>query len=319
MEPTAADCPAAPLTAAARKGPPRFSWPVLALMLAFIAGANLLWYHWFGRRESSALGQLAQPAWVLVGTGLFLALLRVFRGIRLRDLSRETWIVIGSSYALFSLVWLFGRTGFFDRHLAQHLDVGAWLPIWGFAYFSINCFLARTVAALLINRYVLRRKPADIGYRLRGTFDWWWAYVVLAGVVILFVVFETSRWPAFQHKYPLCHGQIVGGTIAWEMFLVYQAFYLLIFVSGEAFWRGFILFSLERDLGYLALVYMILPYTTAHYGKPLPETMGAAVTGLVLGYLALRHRSFWLGVAAHYGVALAMDLSSLVRQGIPLV
>jgi hypothetical protein len=39
----------------------------------------------------------------------------------------------------------------------------------------------------------------------------------------------------------------------------------------------------------------------------------------VLGTLALRHRSFWLGVAAHYGVALTMDLSAMVRQGIKLV
>jgi membrane protease YdiL (CAAX protease family) len=64
---------------------------------------------------------------------------------------------------------------------------------------------------------------------------------------------------------------------------------------------------------------MIIPYVTAHFGKPLPETLGAIVTGLVLGTLALRHRSFWLGVAAHYGVALTMDLSAMVRQGIKLV
>lgn len=99
-----------------------------------------------------------------------------------------------------------------------------------------------------------------------------------------------------------------------SLFVLYQAAYGLVFISGESFWRGFILFGLERDMGRAALVYMIIPYTMAHYGKPIAETMGAVGAGLVLGYLALRHRSFWLGVAAHWSVALTMDLSAIWRS-----
>jgi membrane protease YdiL (CAAX protease family) len=56
---------------------------------------------------------------------------------------------------------------------------------------------------------------------------------------------------------------------------------------------------------------MIVPYCMIHYGKPLPETLGAIVAGLVLGTLALRTRSIWGGVLIHIGVALTMDMLAL--------
>jgi membrane protease YdiL (CAAX protease family) len=50
-----------------------------------------------------------------------------------------------------------------------------------------------------------------------------------------------------------------------------------------------------------------------HFGKPLPEVLGAVVAGLVLGAMALRTRSIWGGVAVHLGVAWTMDLLALWR------
>jgi hypothetical protein len=43
--------------------------------------------------------------------------------------------------------------------------------------------------------------------------------------------------------------------------------------------------------------------------------MGAIVAGCVLGFLALRHRSIWWGVALHYAIALSMDLLSIFNNG----
>jgi hypothetical protein len=36
----------------------------------------------------------------------------------------------------------------------------------------------------------------------------------------------------------------------------------------------------------------------------------------VLGFLALRHRSFWLGVAVHWAAAITMDVLAIVMRGI---
>ena len=37
--------------------------------------------------------------------------------------------------------------------------------------------------------------------------------------------------------------------------------------------------------------------------------------GCALGFLALRHRSVWWGVALHYGIAVTMDLLSIANNG----
>jgi membrane protease YdiL (CAAX protease family) len=69
-------------------------------------------------------------------------------------------------------------------------------------------------------------------------------------------------------------------------------------------------------MGRLAIFVAAVPYTMIHFHKPLPECLGAAGAGLVLGYLALRYRSFIGGVFLHAGVALAMDLLSVRASGL---
>ena len=96
---------------------------------------------------------------------------------------------------------------------------------------------------------------------------------------------------------------------AWE------GLYAAQFVSLEFFFRGFILNGLRRALGSNAIFVMIVPYCMIHYGKPMPETLGAIGAGLILGTLALRTRSIWGGVLIHISVALTMDVLAL--QGCP--
>jgi len=44
-----------------------------------------------------------------------------------------------------------------------------------------------------------------------------------------------------------------------------------------------------------------------HFGKPLPETIGAIFAGIVLGSMSLKSNSIWLGVLLHFSVAISMD------------
>jgi hypothetical protein len=52
-----------------------------------------------------------------------------------------------------------------------------------------------------------------------------------------------------------------------------------------------------------------------HFAKPLPETIGSAITGLVLGTLSLRTQSIAGGIGVHVAVAWSMDLLSLWQRG----
>jgi membrane protease YdiL (CAAX protease family) len=58
----------------------------------------------------------------------------------------------------------------------------------------------------------------------------------------------------------------------------------------------------------------MVPYCMIHFAKPLPETFGAIIAGVVLGFMSLATRSIWMGALLHIAVALTMDLAALGRR-----
>ena len=86
-------------------------------------------------------------------------------------------------------------------------------------------------------------------------------------------------------------------------------------MSLEFFFRGFLVHGLKRRFGFYCIVIAVMPYCMIHFGKPMPETLGAIFAGLALGTLSLFTRSIWLGVAIHVSVAVSMDLIALWYRG----
>jgi uncharacterized protein len=126
-------------------------------------------------------------------------------------------------------------------------------------------------------------------------------------VVFLPVVFAASNTASFRHTYPFYRMANRSHFDLWT----WQALYAAQFISLEFFFRGFLLQGLRRALGANAIFVMIIPYCMIHYGKPMPETFGAILAGLLLGTLAMRTRSIWGGVLIHIGVATTMDVLAL--------
>lgn len=235
---------------------------------------------------------------------------------RLRDLDVRAVVVLLSVPVLMTVFWYFGREPFFrDHQLATYLPRTALSPLYPFMYFALCSVVLRLLVPLAIVKLGFRRPLGEFGYSFRGTFELWWVYLALF-LAVLPVVWFAGHLGAFQDKYPLGKQLIQGGVMPLGLFLIYQAFYGLVFVSGEAFWRGYLVFGLRPALGLYAIPVMIIPYVMGHFGKPWPETLGAVLTGGVLGYLALRHGNFWLGVLTHWGVAIAMDLIALHFRGV---
>jgi hypothetical protein len=179
----------------------------------------------------------------------------------------------------------------------------------------------RLVIPLVIARLAFGLRPRELGVpfgrvradHLRGL---GWIYLILFRVIAPVLVLA-SLGAAYQAKYPLAR-DIIGpeGGIWIVHFIVYEALYALVFISGEGFWRGYLTFGTEKDLGLYGISLMLVPYVTGHFGKPFSETLGAIVAGSLLGFLALKHRSVWFGVGLHYGVALTMDLLALGGGGL---
>jgi membrane protease YdiL (CAAX protease family) len=85
---------------------------------------------------------------------------------------------------------------------------------------------------------------------------------------------------------------------------------MLQFVAVEFFFRGFLLFGLARFIGPYAVYVAVIPYCMIHFGKPLPETIGAIIAGIVLGKMALASKSIFPGILIHCLVGCLMDCLS---------
>lgn len=150
-----------------------------------------------------------------------------------------------------------------------------------------------------------------------GRWRFWlpWTLGLLAAMVLL-IVFVVGRDRNFLAYYPM-YRRDWGGydphRDGWGFYLAYTLAFGAYFLAWEQFFRGWMLFRLERELGPLALVVQAVPFVIMHLGKPGLELHSSLVAGLVLGWLALRGRSFWPCFLLHWGAAATMDAWALFR------
>lgn len=190
-----------------------------------------------------------------------------------------------------------------DRSVKLHR-----LTYW--ASWTIFVYVAIPFAAM---KLILRAKLSDFGMSLKGALTDWWIYALMFAVMAPILWFVSAD-PHFQQQYPFYDVQ--PGEPLWPRFWTWELLYFLQFVALEFFFRGFMIHGTRHRLGWYSVMAMMVPYCMIHYGKPMPETIGAIIAGIVLGSLSLKTRSVWLGVAIHATVALSMDFASLYRKGV---
>jgi len=149
-------------------------------------------------------------------------------------------------------------------------------------------------------------KIRDYNLSPKGFFAHIGMYVIMFAA-FLPVVWLASHTAEFRQMYPFYRMANRSQTdlIVWECIYCAQ------FMSLEFFFRGFLLQGLRKAFGANAIFVMAVPYCMIHYGKPMPETIGAILAGLLLGTFAMRTKSIWGGILIHMGVAIAMDVFAL--------
>jgi membrane protease YdiL (CAAX protease family) len=147
-----------------------------------------------------------------------------------------------------------------------------------------------------------REAPASIGWRAQGFSRHVGVYLGLFLLMLPAVLFAANR-EDFSSTYPF----VPAARQDLQTFLIWEACYLAQFWALEAFFRGYLLFTLERSIGKLAVFVMVVPYCMIHFHKPMLEALGAIFAGVALGYLALRYRSWYGGALLHSLVAVTMD------------
>lgn len=168
---------------------------------------------------------------------------------------------------------------------------------------TISCYFFLLFVPCLVIVYGFRESVADYGLVSKGfladTKLGISLYLLMLPLLILVTYFQS-----FQDYYPM-YG---GSSSDLKLLLLYELTYGLYFIGWEFFFRGFLLFGVEKKFGLYSVFLWASLFTAMHFGKPGPESMGAIVCAVVLGYIAYKTRSIWAGVVAHATVAVTLDL-----------
>jgi len=243
-------------------------------------------------------------------------------GGRLRALLRAVWrkYTQGLSFQpvfvlIFATVILIlfhenGNSSFFRQHFARYFGPSSFGSLYPAFYWFGCSFLVLGLIPLLVGRFGLKQPVRDWGL---GLGDWKTGLQFAGAAYLLFlpILVYVSSSPEFQAKYPL----FAAASKSWWHFALFELSYAIYFIGWEFIYRGFMLFGLEPKLGYYAVFISTIPFAIMHFGKPQSETLAAVGAGVILGYLALRTRSFWYGWLLHAAIAFTNDLLAIIHKG----
>jgi membrane protease YdiL (CAAX protease family) len=153
-------------------------------------------------------------------------------------------------------------------------------------------FLAVPAAIVVLGfRDDLRRYALRIG-------DWrWGAGLLAAGLLVMTpIILALSTIPAFRGYYG-------AATTPLGVALLNN---LVQLVPAEFLLRGFLMFSLWRRIGPLALVVQLLPFVLTHIGKPEVELWSTFIGGSVFAWLDWRTGSILWSALGHVYVLTLM-------------
>lgn len=217
---------------------------------------------------------------------------------------------------LLTLFYYYGRPGYFGSTFegpvveALGMEKSEYRGLLRYGYWAVMSSILRIAIPLAIIVWWFRESPRDYGFRMweKGHGRIYALLFAIMLPVIIIVSFSAD----FQSKYPFYS---MAGESALH-FIAYQLAYGAQFAALEAFFRGFLIFALFKKFGYYSVVIMTIPYCMIHFAKPMPETMGAIIAGLVLGYLAIQSKSWIPGALLHWGVGIAMDGLCIIQKAL---
>lgn len=186
--------------------------------------------------------------------------------------------------------------------------------------FWAGAFLV-VVIPILIIKFGFKQPLSDYGLGLlpKGRrMLAWWTFLTITLVTLPFFVIGAQD-TSMREVYPFYRPFSSLGQ-----FLLYELTYLPFFIAIEFIFRGYLLFGLAgvrddeiKDGGEgvpgvfyfhrYALLIQMLSYTAWHLGRPLPETWGTLVWGLVAGATAYSVRSIWPLVLSHWLLNVVLD------------
>ena len=178
-------------------------------------------------------------------------------------------------------------------------------------YWALCSFFFYFLVPISLIKWGFKENLSEYGLGFSGVLSGFKLYFVFL-LFMLPLVWILSYTDSFQNTYPFYRVDYNHASI--KHLLIWEGFYFLQFVGLEFFFRGFMVHALKKQFGLYSILIMMIPYCMIHFGKPLPETVGAIFAGIILGILSMKSNSIWLGVMLHFSVAIAMDCFSLMHN-----
>jgi hypothetical protein len=160
---------------------------------------------------------------------------------------------------------------------------------------SVVRFVLFLVVPLAIVVLVFRDRPSRYGL---GLGDWrWGAGLLIAGLVVMLpIILGLSSLDQFREYYGPS-----GRPLVFD--------HLIELVPAEFLLRGFLMFTLWRRIGPLALVVQLIPFVLTHVGKPEIELWSTFIGGSVFAWLNWRTGSILWSALGHVYVLTLMELA----------
>lgn len=185
---------------------------------------------------------------------------------------------------------------FVPRFFGGSLEVWAlWLLLW---YFIIPLAIS----------LVLGFRLGELGIKLPR--DNWRVFSLLLGLALV-LSFAGLLVPSMVTYYPNF------AYSNWAEFFRKELVIGVVMFTHEAFFRGFLLFPLAREKGWLGIIAQDIPYAIVHIGKPPVEVPYSLAAGLFFGWMDLKGKSFLQSFLLHWlGSAFFDFLCVLVKTGV---
>ena len=221
----------------------------------------------------------------------------------LRGWDRQTTVILIGSALLLTLHRNYSRPRVFRNNFAIYFENLPFAESYPYFYWFLTTGLSLFLIPMLVAMIATKEGLKDYGIRLGHQKLGWCVSLVAWIFMIPVVIFAVKLHPPFLEKYPF--SKVVGNSLL--IFSLYQLAYGVYMFSWEFFFRGFMLFGLEKRFGNYSILIQTIPFAVMHFSKPLPEALGSIIAGLLLGVLALETRSFIYGAVIHWLVAMTMD------------
>lgn len=143
-----------------------------------------------------------------------------------------------------------------------------------------------------------------------GKVKFWIPILIVFLLFMIPLIFGVSKMPAFQKTYPI----LPLAKLGVKQFFIAELSLGLYFIFWEFFFRGYLLFALEKRTGFLiANCIQAIAFAFMHFGKPELEVYSALAGGFIIGWLCWRSKSFFPAFFIHWAIQVSMDLFAILK------